>query len=147
MDAAQTLEAARDAGLKLALNDARDAIMAGPPHKITDHIRYSIRRNKDALMRDLLFREAVVYLQQKIDGRQPPPATLTAACAVFSADIDAFNEAWVSPDLDVFKAVLRERLKEALHVLSTRPRPEPSPDRGAEHRPEASAQRPLSEVS
>ena len=148
MSAAETLAAAREAGLTLVLNDARDAIVAGPPHKITDRIRSSIRRNRDELMRDLLFREAVLYLQQKIDAQRPPPdeATLTAACAVFSADMDAVDEAWVSPDFDAFKAVLRERLRKALAVLTARSRPEGSPKRGVDHRPEASARRPLPEA-
>lgn len=149
MDAAEILEAAREAGLKLALNDAKDAVMAGPPHKITGRIRSSIRHNKDELMRHLLLREAAAYLQQKIADRgmalDEPAAT--AAYDVFSGDLGAFDQAWRAEGIDAFKAFLRDRLREAARTL-----PEHQPCAPCPHPPEEPPDQPdfqqtLSEAS
>lgn len=134
MGATQTFRAARDAGLKLALNEDKDAVMAGPPHKITQHIRVSVRKNKDELMRDLLFREAVDYLAAAIRQQGIPlgdPAVMDVY-GVFTADPGALNAAWADADFEAFKVALRERLKDARHALAAHPKPEPPPPTVAE---------------
>ena len=148
-DAVRTLEAARDAGLKLALNEAKDAIMAGPPEKITDHIRASVRRNKEVLMRDLLFREAVDYLEGKIADRRPPPdrTSVTATHDAFAADPDALNEAWAGPDFDAFRAELRKRLVRALQELDAHHQSESLQADKADGSPDQATQQTLSEAS
>lgn len=139
MGATQTFRAARDAGLKLALNEDKDAVMAGPPHKITQHIRVSVRKNKDLLMRDLLFREAVDYLAAAIRQQGIPPGdpAVMDVYGVFTADPGALNAAWADAawadaDFETFRVALRERLKDARRALAAHPKPEPPPSTVAE---------------
>ena len=149
MNALEILEAAREAGLKLALNDDKDAVMAGPPHKITERIRSSIRHSKDELMRHLLFREAVAYLQQKIDDRSmrvDDPAA-AATCGAFSGDFGAFDEAWRGEDIDAFKAFLRERLRDASPTLAENHRPASPPGTSGEPPDQPDAPQTLPEAS
>lgn len=149
MSALEIIEAARKAGLKLALNDDKDAVMAGPPHKITARIRSSVRRNKDELVRHLLFREAAAYLQKKITGRgisvDDPAAK--AAGDVFSGDLGAFDEAWRAGDLDAFKAFLRERVRDAGRALAEHQRAAPSPASQGEPPDQPNFQQTLPEAS
>ncbi|QIN85491.1 hypothetical protein GBA63_22595 (plasmid) [Rubrobacter tropicus] len=149
MNAVEILEAAREAGLKLALNGDKDAVMAGPPHKITARIRSSIRRNKDELMRHLLFREAAAYLQKKITDRGMimDEAAATAACNVFSQDLGAFDDAWRTKDIDAFKAFLRERVRDAGRTLAEHQRVAPPPRSSGESPDHPNLQQTLPEAS
>lgn len=149
MSALEIIEAARKAGLKLALNDDKDAVMAGPPHKITARIRSSVRRDKDELMRHLLLREAAAYLQQKITDRgmsMDEPAA-KAAGDVFSGDLGEFDEAWRTEDIGAFKAFLRERVRDAGRVLAERQRVAPPPESSGEPPDQPNFQQTLPEAS
>lgn len=149
MHAARTLAAAHEAGLKLVLNEDKEAIMAGPPHKITEHLRSSIRHNKDELMRDLLFAEAVAYLQNRIECQNIPPGNpaVKQAHGALAADPEAFNRAWADAGFGAFKAALRERLKEALHELAAHTSSGSPPDDRPEPSAEPEAQQTLPEAS
>ena len=149
MNALEIIEAARKAGLKLALNDDKDAVMAGPPHKITARIRSSVRRSKDELMRHLLFREAAAYLEKKITDRgiSMDAAAATAACDVFSGDLGAFDEAWRTENLDAFKDFLRERVRDAARTLAEHQSPAPPPGSSGESPDQPNFQQTLPEAS
>ena len=149
MNALEIIEAARETGLKLALNDDKDAVMAGPPHKITARIRSSVRRNKDELMRHLLFRAAAANLETRIHdrGMSMDAAAAAVACDVFSGDLGEFDVAWRTEEIGAFKAFLRERVRGAARALAEHQRVAPPPGSSGESSDPPNSQQTLQEAS
>lgn len=113
-----------DAGITLALTDTKDGILAGPKGRLTTELRSLIRDKRDGLIRELLFREAVDYLQTHSASAREVETTEggTAPAREDHArqreiDDERLGEAWHDGDLDEFKEALRSWLKSQVRLL------------------------------
>lgn len=128
-DTTHTLQAIRDAGLVLALNDDQDGIMAGPREALTPEIRQSIAASREGLLRYLLFREAARFFHEHLRAAEALESeAASAGYEALSAAGDKLNDAWLDENLDTFKDALRSWLKSGLRAYSTVQQTEKSGD-------------------
>lgn len=115
---------AANRGVRLALTDDGEHILAGPRELLTDELRALICQAHEGLVRQLLFRRALDYYTHRLrragglrcsDGARQVAWT-TGYGAVAADYDDLLNEAWQRSDLREFRKVLREWLKGRLRT-------------------------------
>ena len=65
MHAEQIRARAKHLGVTLSVPKDRDVIVANPRSNVTDELADAIRENKDALIRDVLMRDALAFLNER----------------------------------------------------------------------------------
>lgn len=104
MDGTWALLTARELGVELSLNGGN--IRAHPASRITPELRTAVRENKQTLIKDLLMRDALRFLNEHyIEG---------ANLCVLDLPEDRMNEAYHTAPLGEFRATVREYVRAGL---------------------------------
>lgn len=104
MDSTWALFRARQLGVELSLDG--DNIMARPGGRLEPELRTAIRENKEKLVKDLLMRDALRYLNEHyVEG-----ANLSA----LDPHENRINEAYHTAALKEYRAAIREYVRTGL---------------------------------
>ena len=114
------LQRVRPLGAELVLDDAKAGILARPKGVLGPELKDAIHRNREWIVRTLLFKEALVYFEYHVErqgGSVRDREDKVYRSGLDAAD-DELNEAWLDKDLDGFKAALRKWLKLNLRAFT-----------------------------
>jgi hypothetical protein len=104
---ADVLKNADHHGVTLRVPRDEDVVVARPASRLTEELKRGIQDHKDALIRDLLFRQAIEYLNERyVRG---------ADLSVLHEPEDALEDVW-PPEvpLSEFRAALRKYVEAGL---------------------------------
>lgn len=110
MTASEILLEVNRLGVALRLDGANIRITNAS--RLTGELRVGIREHKAQLVRDLLLRDALAYLGERVGGQLIPEGL-----APFEAQV---NEAYFDEDLEEFRAAIREYVRAALRAFRAR---------------------------
>jgi hypothetical protein len=104
MDSKWVLFRARQLGIELSLDG--DNIVARPSGRLEHEIRIAIRKNKPKLVKDLLMRDALQFLNEHyVQG---------ANLSVLDPHENRINEAYHTAALEEYRAAIREYVRAGL---------------------------------
>ena len=104
MDSTWALFCARQLGVELSLDG--DSIMARPARRLEPELRIAIRENKEKLVKDLLMRDALRFLNEHyVQG---------ANLSVLDAHENRINDAYHTAALKEYRAAIREYVRTGL---------------------------------
>ena len=107
------LQRVRALGADLVLDDDKAGILARPKGLLGPELKDAVHRNREWVIRTLLFQEALVYFEHHVErqgGSVRDQEDRIYRNGLDTAD-DELNEAWLEKDLHEFKAALRKWLK------------------------------------
>lgn len=121
LDATGVVFACRELGVRLSLTESADGILARPTEALTPELATAITEHEDEILRDLYFRKAMLWLDQRMKdlGAKPCDPDRDVAWSTLCADesADSLNEVWLDADIEEFRMVLKSHVHAALSAF------------------------------
>lgn len=111
MDVDETLRQLERRGVRLRVPKDRDVVLANNKARITPELAEAIRENKEHLMREVLYRQAVDYLEE----RCVPGANLKV---IHDARMVVRAKGMGLAPMDEYREAVREYVQEGLRAIS-----------------------------